>query len=221
MPVLLVPFAAAVVAGRIADWTWPTLVNDHPLVLLGLSSQNRYLLLTAPQLGVVAFFVVAFFRLVLTDPITYLLGRQYGEDALGWIERRTSSKRRGESAVRRAERLFNRAAPVVIFVAPSAIFCLFAGAARMKVWVFATCNAAGTITRLAIFWIAADAFSDQLHGVLDAIERLQVPLLALTVSIGLIHATRSRWARRRPNADDGEDALQLAVDGIAADSVDG
>ena len=181
LPVLLVPFAVAAAASTVADWIWPSLVTDHPLLLITLSSKNRFLLLTAPQLGVVAFFVVGFLRLVLTDPLTYLLGRQYGEGALAWIEDKTSSAPPGESFVRKAERLFGRAAPVFILVAPSAIWCLLAGAARMKVWVFVTCNFVGTLGRLALFWVAADAFREPLENLLEAVESVQVPLLALTL----------------------------------------
>src|SRR4051794_35893087 len=73
LPVLLAPFAVAAAGGMVADWIWPTLVSQHPIVLLTLSSKNRFLLLVAPQVAAVAFFVVGFLRLVFTDPITYLL----------------------------------------------------------------------------------------------------------------------------------------------------
>src|SRR5688500_9328512 len=76
LPFLLAPFAVAAGASTVADWTWPSMVTDHPLLLITLSSKNRFLLLTAPQLGIVAFFVVGFLRLVVTDPLTYLLDRE-------------------------------------------------------------------------------------------------------------------------------------------------
>lgn len=197
LPFLLVPFALAASASTAADWTWPSLVTDHPLLLIALSSKNRFLLLTAPQLGIVAFFVVGFLRLVLTDPLTYLLGRQHGERALAWIERKTSAAPPGDSFIRKAERLFSRAAPVFILLAPSAIWCILAGAARMKVWVFVTCNFVGTLGRLALFWVAADAFREPLETILEGVEGAQLPLLALTVSLGVIHTIRSRRRRRR------------------------
>lgn len=185
---LLAPFVIAVAAGTVADWTWPSLVNDHPLLLIGLSSKNRFLLLTAPQVGAIGFFVVGFLRLVLTDPVTYVLGRQHGEAAIRWIEEKTSVAEDGKSLIRRAERLFDKAAPVFILVAPSSMWCVIAGAARMKVWLFVTCNVVGTIGRLALFWYAADALREPLERVLDGIERFQVPLLALTVVFGAVQA---------------------------------
>lgn len=207
LPLLLVPFAVAATASTIADWTWPSLVNDHPLVLIALSSKNRFLLLTAPQLGMLAFFVVGFFRLLVTDPITYVLGREYGEDALGWIERKTSAEPSERSLLRRAERLFARAAPLVILVAPSALWCILAGASRMKVWLFVTCNVVGTVARLALFWVAADALREPLEDVLDGVERAQTPLLGLTISLGLLQVVRTR--RRRRTVPTGVETLVL------------
>ena len=219
LPLLLVPFAVAATASTIADWTWPTLVNDHPLVLIGLSSKNRFLLLTAPQLGMLAFFVVGFLRLLITDPITYVLGREYGEDALGWIERKTSAEPSDRSMIRRAERLFARAAPLVILVAPSALWCILAGAARMKLWLFLTCNVVGTVARLVLFWVAADALREPLEAVLDGVERAQTPLLALTVSLGLVQLVRTRRRRRTvPTSVDAlvlDGGLQLAEEVVA------
>ena len=195
LPILLAPFAVAAAGGMVADWVWPSLISHHPIVLLTLSSKNRFLLLVAPQVGVIAFFVVGFFRLIFTDPVTYLLGRQYGENALSWVERKTSRAEKGQSFIRKAERLFGRYGPLVIVIAPSALWCVLAGAARMKVWVFVSCNIVGTIGRLVLFWLAADALHDQLQGVLDGIERFQFPLLALTVGLGVVHTLRNR--RRR------------------------
>lgn len=210
LPFLLVPFAIAAGASVLADWIWPTLVNDHPLLLIGLSSKNRFLLLTAPQLGIVAFFVVGFLRLIITDPLTYLLGRHYGDSALSWIERKTSKAAVGQSLIRKAERQFGRAAPLFILIAPSALWCLLAGATRMKVWVFVSCNVVGTIGRLVLFWVAAEALREPLEDVLGGIESAQVPLLALTLGLGVAHTLRSRRRVTEPTTVD-----DLVADAIA------
>src|SRR4051812_48259311 len=207
LPLLLAPFAVAAAAGMVADWAWPSLISHHPIALLSLSSKNRFLLLVAPQVGAAAFFAVGFFRLIITDPITYILGRQYGDNALSWVERKTSTAEQGQSFIRKSERLFARYGPLVIVIAPSALWCVLAGAARMKVWVFVTCNVAGTIGRLALFWIAADAFREPLEHLLNRLESAQVPLLVVTISLGVIHTIRSR--RRRPLLPE-RDALPLA-----------
>jgi membrane protein DedA with SNARE-associated domain len=195
LPALVGPFAIAVAAGLVADSIWPRLVNDHPLVLIGLSAKNRYLLLGAPQIGMAAFFVVGFLRLVVVDPFTFILGRQHGDAALVWIENRTGNSADDRSFVRKAERMFARAAPLVIVIAPSALWCVLAGASRMKVSLFVTCNLLGTFGRLLLFWIAAGRLREPLEDVLAAIERFQAPILAATITLGVIQSVRSR--RRR------------------------
>lgn len=197
LPFLLVPFGAVALVAMVADWIWPTLVTNHPLVLLAMSPKNRFLLLTAPQLDATAFFVVGFVRLVLTDPITYVVGRQYGEQALEWMDGRSGAEP-GQNLVRKAERLFSKAAPVFIVVAPSALWCTLAGVGGMRVATFVTCNVAGTVGRLLLFWFAADALAEPLDSVISAIEGAQGPLLAITVTLGLAHLgyRRIRHGRR-------------------------
>jgi membrane protein DedA with SNARE-associated domain len=189
---LLGPFAVFAAASVVADWTWPALVSDHPLLLLTMSAKNRFLLLTAPQLGMATYFTVAFVRLVASDPLTFLLGRHHGADAVAWFESRSNAKAGKETLIRRVERYFDRAGPVVIFVAPSALWCVLAGAARMKVWVFVACNLSGTLIRLILFWFAADALRDELDGVLETIDDIQVPLVVVTIALGALHVARQR-----------------------------
>lgn len=215
LPWLLGAFAVFAAASVVADSIWPTLVNDHPLVLLTMSAKNRFLLLTAPQLGMATFFAVAFVRLVASDPLTFLLGRHHGEQAIEWFENRSGAKPGSETLIRRVERYFDRAAPLVIFVAPSALWCVLAGAARMKVWVFLACNLSGTLARLTLFWYAADALRDELDDLLEVIDGIQLPLLAITIALGAIHVARQR---RKVSASavvvelEGDAGLALAED---------
>jgi membrane protein DedA with SNARE-associated domain len=191
LPYLLVPFGVVAALAQVGNAIGPTLITHHPLLEIVLNPINRYLILAAPQVSIVPFFVIGFARLILTDPIAFILGRQYGDAALTWAEGKTGAA--GEPGlVRRMERLFNKAAPVFIVIAPSFIWCLMAGNSRMKTWVFVTCNFVGTVGRLTLIWMAGDAFESQLNSVLDVIRRFQVPLLVLTVSMVLIQTLRSR-----------------------------
>ncbi len=179
------------VAGTIGDAIGPSLITHHPLLQMMLTPKNRYLVLAAPQVAMVPFFVVGFLRLILTDPIAYTLGRQYGDGALSWAEKRMGGE--GENGlIRRMEGLFGRAAPVFIVVAPSFIWCLMAGAGRMKLWLFVSCNAFGTIARLTMFWVFGATFEEELSSVLDFIRRFQVPLLALAITLTIVQTVRSR-----------------------------
>lgn len=208
---LLAPFGVVAATSMIADWIWPSLVTDHPLLLLAMSAKNRFLLLTAPQLGALAFFTVGFARLLLTDPLTYLLGRQYGEQALSWIERKTSTAKPGRSYIRGAERLFERAAPLVILIAPSALWCMLAGAARMRVLTFITCNVVGTIARLTLFWFAAGALRAPLESMLETIEEFQTPLIGVTVALGVLQTVRTRRRRSAMTVDGVEIEVDVAT----------
>src|SRR5687767_14576631 len=139
---LLAPYAVVVVAGYVGDIVGPKLIVDHPLLQIIINPRNRWLLLASPQLDAVTFFVVGFFRLVLTDPIAFLLGWQYGDTAIRWAERKMGDN---VGMIETVQRWFGKAAPVVIFIAPSFYWCVLAGAARMKPRLFIALNVAGTI----------------------------------------------------------------------------
>jgi membrane protein DedA with SNARE-associated domain len=190
LPVLLTPLSLGVLAGFVSLFTWVYLSTHHPLALLALNPINRYLLLTAPQLTFVTFFTVAFVRLLITDPFAYVLGLQYGESAKEWIEKGTGGSQGRFLTV--AERWFGKAAPLVIFLAPSPLWCTMAGVTKMRPLVFAVCNISGTVTRLLLFWWAADALREPLEDVLDFVERFQTPLLVLAVGVGVWQVSRSR-----------------------------
>ncbi|MBW8826711.1 MAG: VTT domain-containing protein [Acidobacteria bacterium] len=191
LPWLLGPFAVTVIAAYVGEAIGPTLITSHPLLQIFLNPKNRYLILASPQVALVPFFAVSFVRLVLTDPIAYLLGRQYGDSAMRWAEKRMGGE--GEdSLVRRMEYLFGKAAPAFIVIAPSFIWCLMAGTSRMKVWVFVTCNAVGTIGRLILIRWVGDTFNTELGSLLDFIRRYQWPLLAFTITTVLVQVVRSR-----------------------------
>ena len=99
--------------------------------------------------------------------------------------------------LRGAERLFARAASLVILVAPSSLWCVLAGAACMRVRTFVLCNVVGTVARLLLLWVLADAMRGSLEDVLEGIEQVQLPLLALTVGLGLLQLERGRRRRAR------------------------
>ncbi|MGD9796639.1 MAG: DedA family protein [Acidimicrobiia bacterium] len=189
LPWLITPIAVMSVAGLVADALGPKLVTEHPLLQLFLNPRNRYLLLVAPQLDATSFFLVGFIRLLLTDPLYFVLGRQYGEAALRWADDNAGTM---GPVIRRVEKWFGRAAPLVVLLAPSGNMCLLAGASGMKVRLFWAMNVLGTIGRLTVFWIAGDAFRDELEGVLDWIQRYQWRLVGVTVAIAVAQTVLGR-----------------------------
>jgi len=189
LPWLITPIVVLSVAGTIADIIGPKLIVEHPLLQMFLNPRNRYMILAAATVEAVPFFVIGFLRLVLTDPIGYVLGRQYGDAALTWAGQKMGDEGR---FVRQVERVFGKAAPVIILIAPNLYMCILAGASGMKLRVFVTLNVIGTIGRLIIFRIAGHAFEDQLLDLVDWIGRNQKWLIIISFVVVALQSVRSR-----------------------------
>jgi hypothetical protein len=100
LALLVVPVVVIAVVSSIGDALSPTLLVEAPLLLVLLVPRNRFLVLAAPLLEFWPFFLVGMIRLALTDPLFYLFGREYGDAAIAWTERRAGAP----GSVRRLER---------------------------------------------------------------------------------------------------------------------
>jgi membrane protein DedA with SNARE-associated domain len=189
LPWLITPIVILSLAGTVADVIGPKLVAEHPLVQMFFNPRNRYLLLAAPQVDLVPYFVIGFLRLVLSDPIGYVLGLQYGEAALKWAGDKMGD---GGQFIGKVERFFGKAGPLVILIMPNLYMCILAGGSRMKVRTFVAMNVIGTIGRLIIFRIAGDAFRDELLDVVGWIGRNQKWLIILSLVVVGLQSFRSR-----------------------------
>ena len=185
---LLAPVAVMTALGYLGDIIGPRLINDQPLLQIFLNPKNRWLLLASPQIDVVPFFLVGFTRLVLTDPLAFVLGRQYGDAAISWVEKQMGDSR---GLVRKAEAIFGRVAPLVILIAPSFNWCVLAGANRMRVRVFVALNLVGTVARLALFRVAGDAFREEIQDVLEVVQRYQWWLVGVSFLVVAVMVMRS------------------------------
>jgi hypothetical protein len=166
-----------IVAGYVGDALAPTLVDTHPLVLLLLNPRIRNLVLITNQLDALTYYVVGTVRLMVADPLFYMVGYFYGDAAVRWTERRAPTY---GHMFRTAEKYFGRASYPLVAIAPNSYICLFAGAAGMPLAVFFVLNGVGTV-------------DDPIDAVLDFIGRYRVPLLLVTV--GLV--AFSIWSERR------------------------
>jgi membrane protein DedA with SNARE-associated domain len=187
--------AVLVIANNIGNIFTTTLARDHPAVLLALNSTNRVLGLTTNQLDPWSYYGIGSARLLVADPLFFLLGRWYGDAAIRWVERKWASQ--GE-VLRMFERGFQRAGYLIVFVAPNNVVCLLAGAGTMPIAGFIAANAAGTATRLYLIRRAGEALASPLDAVLDVFERYRLPLLV--ASFGLV--AWSFWSDRRKGADE-------------------
>ncbi len=176
-----VPLVVMVVAGYVGDAFAPTLVDSHPAWLIALNARNRNLVLVTNYLDAWTFYSVGIVRLMLSDPLFFLLGYWYGDAAVTWMERRTKT---WGQLLRQAEGWFGKAAYPIVFIAPNNFICLFAGAAGMPLRAFFAVNLAGTVFRLWLVRRFGEAFEGPLDDVVGWIGDNRGILLV--VSIGLV-----------------------------------
>ncbi len=188
---LVAPLVALTVIANVGDALAPSLVDRHPLLLIAMNPRNRNLALTTNLLDPIPYYAVGFGRLLLSDPLFYLLGYFYGDAAVRWVERNTRTL---GGQLRWVERKFSRWGVPLVFALPNNWICLFAGAARMRPVVFLTANVAGTILRLWIIRVLGRTFEGPIDWVLGFIAEYRLPLLAL--SIGAVTLTFFSERRR-------------------------
>lgn len=156
------PIIAVVVIGTLGNMFHPTLLKNHPLLLVAMEPRNRYLLLVAEKVSFIPFLLVATIRRLVSDPLFYLLGYLYGESGVRWIERKMGDS---SGLVRGMERGFAKAAPLMVFLFPGAIVCVLAGATGMSPLLFLVLNVAGTITVVSLLYRFAEFFEGPLGAI--------------------------------------------------------
>jgi membrane protein DedA with SNARE-associated domain len=185
LALLTIPIVGFIAMANIGNALAPTLVDEHPLLLVALNSQNRNLILTTNALDAWSYYLVGTARLLVSDPLFFLLGYWYGDSALEWMERRTKSF---GATLRQWEKGFRRASYPLVFFAPNQWICLFAGAAGMQVTGFFAVNLAGTLARLYLIRRLGDTFEQPIDGVLDWISDHRGPLLVASIALTLVYA---------------------------------
>jgi membrane protein DedA with SNARE-associated domain len=180
---LVVPIIVLVICTNVGDALTTTWAEDHPLWLTLLNSRTRILVLTTNQMDPVSYYVAAGFRLLLSDPLFYLIGYFYGDAAVQWVERRSSTY--GQQ-LRWFERAFKKASYPLVFLMPNNIICLFAGASGMRVPTFLTLNITGTAVRLYLIRRLGEAFEAPIDDVLGFFARYRLQLLIASVLLVVI-----------------------------------
>jgi membrane protein DedA with SNARE-associated domain len=168
----------------------PALLERAPVVLLLMAPLSRHLVLVSPVLDSVPFVLLGMLGYFSLDPFTYMLGRAYGQDAVSWIERRS-----GVAAgwVRWVDRLFRRAAPIVLFVSPGPFVNLLAGASKMRVSLWLPLNLGGTFVAVMITRYFSEALAETIAAIRAFIEANVAALTVISVAIVVF----STWLRRR------------------------
>jgi membrane protein DedA with SNARE-associated domain len=137
-------------AGAVGVAFHPVLINEHPLLLVALDPRDRWIVAAvAENVDFWPLLAWSTFRKLIGDPLFYLLGYLYGDNAVRWAEKRLGPA--GEVA-RGAERWFKKAPWVWVMLFPGIPVCTLAGAIRMNVLWFLTLNLVGTIIRVCIIY---------------------------------------------------------------------
>jgi membrane protein DedA with SNARE-associated domain len=161
---LVTPIVILIAVGTVANALTPWLLKNHPLWLVALEARNRNLLAAASRVDVVPFVVFAVVRRMISDPLFFLLGRFYGEDALRWAQRRLGGN---EIIVQVTQDWFRKASGFMVFLFPGALVCVLAGVSRMSVRTFVILNFLGTVSAVIVLRL----FARVLEGPIDAVLR--------------------------------------------------
>ena len=159
----------------------PQLVDNNPRLLIALNPSNPNLVLVSNQMSTAWFYAIGFFRLVASDPFNYLIGLHFGDQAFGWVERRS---RTYGPFVRQFEQYFRRFGVLIVFLAPNNIVCIIAGGIGMRARTFFLANATGTLFRLILIKQFGSQFESPISGVVDFIAENRIWFLI--VSVGLV-----------------------------------
>jgi membrane protein DedA with SNARE-associated domain len=209
-----IPIIGLIILSNVGDALAPDLVNSHPLRLLAMNARNRNLILVTNNLDAPSYYIVGTVRLLLADPLFFMLGHWYGDTAIRWMEQRTRSF---GQMLRQMEGWFARAAYPVVFIAPNQYICLFAGAAGMSVTGFFVANISGTIVRLYLIRRLGETFEAPIDDLLDLIREYRTPLLVISIvlfAIVMLNELRSSNAGLEELAEAAErDDVAESADG--------
>jgi membrane protein DedA with SNARE-associated domain len=161
---IVVPIIVLISIGTIANAIHPTLVKNHPLLLVALEPRNRWVILVAEKVAFWPLLIFGTLRRLASDPLFFLLGYLYGDGAVRWAERKLDG---GTGVIKWIEKAFHRAGPVLVFFFPGALVCVLAGATGMSPVLFFVLNIVGTLFTVTVLY----NFASVVEGPVDAINR--------------------------------------------------
>lgn len=184
---LTVPIVLVTALGSVGTALTPYLSVHHPLVLLVLEARDRNLLL-ARHVSLLPYVVVGSLRRLCTDPLFFLLGRDHGDAAVRWLDRKG-----GGRVVRVVEGGFRRAAYPMLVVFPGAVVCTLAGETGIPTPTFLVLVTARTVAAVfAIRWLAG-VFGAQVDAVLRVFDRYSLPATIASVVAVVLWVLWERW----------------------------
>jgi uncharacterized membrane protein YdjX (TVP38/TMEM64 family) len=183
------------VIGTIGSNIGPALVDNHPSLVLALSSRNRNLFGSVPYIDVIPYAAIGFVRILIAGIALFFVGRWYGEKALGWVEGNLGEL---PAIYRWTEKAVDKAGSVALVLMPgSNVVCLLLGHKRMSVKRFIPLLSIGIVIKLVVLRLGGDQFEDQIRSFLSGIEQYQWYFVALLFGISFFQSMR----KGRPSSD--------------------
>lgn len=167
----------------------PAWVDEHPAIVLALSSRNRNLFGSVPFIDPVPYAVIGFLRVLAAAVVLYFLGRWYGERAIRWTERQMNGElppiyRWFQTGIDRVGWL------LVVWMPGSNLVCLMAGHRRMPPSRFIPLVCLGIVLKLAVLWAGGRAFEDEIRTFLRWIEDYQWWVVGGLFAISFVQSGR-------------------------------
>ncbi|CAN5184305.1 hypothetical protein BH24ACT1_BH24ACT1_05890 [soil metagenome] len=166
----------------------PTLVVNHPLLLLALNATTRHLVLTSTSVDFVPYLVVGVGRRLLEDPFLFLLGRWYGDDAIAWVDAKVG----GGRSLAFIQRHFHWVGWLLVAVVPGGVVCVLAGASRMRTTMFLVLNVTGTVVTILVLRRFGDVFAGPVNAIVDVLADNVVVLTGLSIILTAVYVLRRR-----------------------------
>lgn len=171
--------------------TSPYLVNNYPLLLVGISPISRHMILVAPIVSIPMLFLVGGLRSLTFTTFSYFLGRSLGEPGLVWLEQRAE---RAGRFIRWLERFFLRWSYWAVFIFPLGAMACIAGVARMRPVGFFVTATIGIAFRMSLYILLADSIRGPIMNLLEWIRTYQVPAtLVLVGTIATYQLYKHKW----------------------------
>jgi membrane protein DedA with SNARE-associated domain len=192
--VLVAPLVLYLLAMGVGVALAPALLERAPVLLFLLAPLGRHLVLISPALDWPTFLLVGTAGYFLVDPFVYKVGREYGDAALTWIERRSGLMGRW---ARWIERLFHRAAWLVLFLSPGPFVNLLAGASGMKVMPWLPLNLGGTLMTVLLTRLFGEALARPIAIAREFVEQNVGALTLASVALVIVSMIVQRRRMRR------------------------
>ena len=195
-PLLLAGVVGLWVVGTITSASWSTLLANHPLALMALNPRYRYMVVAAPRIGLPQFLGVGVGRLLLSDPLYFLIGRLYGEKAISWFADSMGGNRPG-NLVHTTERWFRKGGTLLVLFACGPVVCVLAGAAKLPWKKFLMLDVIGTTIIVLALRLFSDALEPWINNFLGFNKRNGRVLLIISIVATVLFVVQGASGLRR------------------------